>query len=179
MCRYGTRSPVANARLSLDPTGRVVLSLKRPLRDGRTELTFTPIDFLRRLATLIPPPRRHLTRYHGVFARARVPATNIMVVSTADGALWRVDSDGHIVSLKAGGVPVTRMLAIPDGTSIGIGYGNGTAIIIDTRSGQQTALPRASDAVQDIAITPDSGAQSCLEQKPLDEPRVLGRMHDE
>jgi hypothetical protein len=44
LCRYGTRSPVANARLSLDPTGRVVLSLKRPLRDGRTELTFTPID---------------------------------------------------------------------------------------------------------------------------------------
>jgi hypothetical protein len=68
LCRYGTRSPVANARLSLDPTGRVVLSLKRPLRDGRTELTFTPVDFLRRLATLIPPPRRHLTRYHGVFA---------------------------------------------------------------------------------------------------------------
>jgi hypothetical protein len=38
------------------------------LRDGRTELAFTPIDFLRRLATLIPPPRSHLTRYHGVFA---------------------------------------------------------------------------------------------------------------
>jgi hypothetical protein len=33
-----------------------------------TELAFTPIDFLRRLATLIPPPRSHLTRYHGVFA---------------------------------------------------------------------------------------------------------------
>jgi Putative transposase len=29
---------------------------------------FTPIEFLRRLATLIPPPHRHLTRYHGVFA---------------------------------------------------------------------------------------------------------------
>jgi hypothetical protein len=28
----------------------------------------TPIDFLRRLETLIPPPRRHLTRDHGVFA---------------------------------------------------------------------------------------------------------------
>jgi len=28
----------------------------------------TPLAFLGRLATLIPPPRRHLTRYHGVFA---------------------------------------------------------------------------------------------------------------
>ena len=68
LCRYGAREPVVNARLSLDPSGRVVLSLKRPLHDGRTELAFTPIDFLRRLATLIPPPRSHLTRYHGVFA---------------------------------------------------------------------------------------------------------------
>jgi hypothetical protein len=67
LCRYGARSPVANARLSLDPTGRVV-SLKRPLRDGRTALAFTPLDFLRRLAALIPPLRSHLTRYHGVFA---------------------------------------------------------------------------------------------------------------
>jgi hypothetical protein len=62
--RYGARSPVANTRLSLDSSGRVVVFLKRPLRDGRTELAFTPIDFLRRLATLIPPPRSHLTRYH-------------------------------------------------------------------------------------------------------------------
>jgi Putative transposase len=69
LCRYDARSPVANARLSLDPSGRVVLSLKRPLHDdGRTEIAFTPIDFLRRLATLISPPRSHLTRYHGVFA---------------------------------------------------------------------------------------------------------------
>jgi hypothetical protein len=44
------------------------------LRDGRTELTFTPIDFLRRLATMIPPPRRHCTRYHGVFAPTTISA---------------------------------------------------------------------------------------------------------
>ena len=85
LCRYGARSPIANSRLALDPAGRVVISLKRPLRDGRAELAFTPVDFLRRLATLIPPPYRHLTRYHGVFAphhhlRAAVVA---MVSSTA------------------------------------------------------------------------------------------------
>jgi hypothetical protein len=68
LCRYGARSPIANARLSRDPAGRVVLTLKRPLRDGRTELAFTPVEFLRRLETLIPPPRSQLTRYHGVFA---------------------------------------------------------------------------------------------------------------
>ena len=68
LCRYGARSPIANSRLSRDPSGRVVMALKRPLRGGPTELAFTPVEFLRRLATLIPPPRSHLTRYHGVFA---------------------------------------------------------------------------------------------------------------
>ena len=68
LCRYGARSPVANSRLARDSRGRVVMSLKRPLRDGRTELVFEPVEFLRRLATLIPPPYAHLTRFHGVFA---------------------------------------------------------------------------------------------------------------
>ena len=27
-----------------------------------------PLDFVARLAALVPPPRMHLTRYHGVFA---------------------------------------------------------------------------------------------------------------
>jgi hypothetical protein len=40
---------------------------------------FEPMDFIARLAPLVPKPRAHLTRYHGVFAsasawRARVVA---------------------------------------------------------------------------------------------------------
>ena len=27
-----------------------------------------PLDLMARLAVLVPPPRMHLTRYHGVFA---------------------------------------------------------------------------------------------------------------
>jgi len=82
LARYGARSPIANSRLSLDSSGRVVLSLKRPLRDGRTELAFKPVDFLCRLATLIPPPRAHLTRFHGVFA----PHHNLRAAVVPQGA---------------------------------------------------------------------------------------------
>src|SRR5262249_28114654 len=46
----------------------IAYRLKRPRRRGAPELVLTPLEFLGRLATLIPPPRRHLTRYHGVFA---------------------------------------------------------------------------------------------------------------
>jgi len=37
-------------------------------RDGTAHVLFEPLDFLARLAALVPPPRLHLTRYHGVFA---------------------------------------------------------------------------------------------------------------
>jgi hypothetical protein len=37
-------------------------------RDGTTHVVFEPLDFLARLAALVPLPRAHLTRYHGAFA---------------------------------------------------------------------------------------------------------------
>ncbi len=70
LCRYGARAPIANNRLWLNEHGDAVIELRRPLRDGRTHLTFSPIELLQRLAILIPPPKKNLTRYHGVFAPA-------------------------------------------------------------------------------------------------------------
>ena len=43
-------------------------TLKTPYRDGTTHVIFEPLDFLARLAALVPRPRVHLTRFHGVFA---------------------------------------------------------------------------------------------------------------
>jgi hypothetical protein len=37
-------------------------------RDGRTAIRLNPLELLERLARLIPPPRVHRHRYHGVFA---------------------------------------------------------------------------------------------------------------
>jgi hypothetical protein len=54
--------------LSLTPQGRVHYTLKTPYRDGTTHVVFEPLDFMARLAALVPKPRVHLTRYHGVFA---------------------------------------------------------------------------------------------------------------
>jgi hypothetical protein len=51
--------------------------LKTPYSDGTTHILFEPLDFIARLAALVPRPRVNLTRYHGVLApnskyRARV-----------------------------------------------------------------------------------------------------------
>jgi hypothetical protein len=50
--------------------GQVRYALKTPYRDGTTHVIFEPEDFIARLAALVPKPRAHLTRYHGVFAPA-------------------------------------------------------------------------------------------------------------
>lgn len=64
-----TRHPaVAVLRLSLSATCKVVYTLKTPYRDGTTQVAFEPVDFIARLAALVPKPRVNLTRYHGVLA---------------------------------------------------------------------------------------------------------------
>ena len=68
LCRYITRPAIAEPRLSLTPHGNVRYQLKTPYRDGTTHVIFEPLDFIARLAALVPRPRVNLTRYHGVFA---------------------------------------------------------------------------------------------------------------
>ena len=54
--------------LSPSSTGKVVYTLKTPYGDGTTQVAFEPVDFIARLAALVPKPRVNLTRYHGVLA---------------------------------------------------------------------------------------------------------------
>ena len=68
LCRYITRPPIATKRLSIDGQGRVVYRYKHPLRDGSTHGVLEPLDFIARLAALVPRPGLNLTRFHGVFA---------------------------------------------------------------------------------------------------------------
>jgi hypothetical protein len=68
LCRYLTRPPVAEKRLSLAPDGNIRYELKAPWRTGETHVLLEPMDFMARLAALVPRPRANLIRYHGVFA---------------------------------------------------------------------------------------------------------------
>jgi hypothetical protein len=64
LCRYITRPPVATKRLSVDRCGRIVYQYKQPFRDGSTHGVLEPLDFIARLATLVPRPRLNRTRFH-------------------------------------------------------------------------------------------------------------------
>jgi len=63
-----SRPAISEKHLSLTPHGNVRYQLKTPWRDGTTPVIFEPLDFIARLAALVPKPRVTLTRCHGVFA---------------------------------------------------------------------------------------------------------------
>ena len=83
LCRYITRPAIANdkpdtgmyrckllrtERLKRNRAGDVVLQLKTPYQDGTTHIVMSPLEFMQRLTALIPRPRLHLRRFHGVLA---------------------------------------------------------------------------------------------------------------
>src|SRR5262245_3621970 len=68
LCRYITRPAIANERLKRNHTGQVVLQLKSPYKDGTTHIVMEPLEFMERLAALVPRPRLHRIRFHGVLA---------------------------------------------------------------------------------------------------------------
>jgi hypothetical protein len=90
LARYVSRPPVATERLSLTRGGNVRYALKTPYRDGTTHVIFEPEDFVARLAALVPKPRAHLTRYHGVFAPASPDRAKIVPRTHAVAATERL-----------------------------------------------------------------------------------------
>jgi Putative transposase len=52
----------------LNAKGQVELRLKTPWRNGTTHHVMSPLEFMQRLAALVPRPRLHLIRFHGVLA---------------------------------------------------------------------------------------------------------------
>ena len=68
LCRYITRPAISNERLAINREGNVVLKLKTPWRNGTTHILLTPMEFMQQLAALVPRPRLHLIRFHGVLA---------------------------------------------------------------------------------------------------------------
>jgi hypothetical protein len=70
LCKYLARPPIANDRLQELPDGRLALRFKQVWRDGTTHVVFTPHELIEKLIPLIPRPRCHLVRYHGILGPA-------------------------------------------------------------------------------------------------------------
>jgi hypothetical protein len=73
LVRYLMRPPVSLARLRLLPGGREVLHFPKGGDDDPGSMSPERIDameYVARVLAQIPPPRRHLVRYHGYYSNA-------------------------------------------------------------------------------------------------------------
>lgn len=86
VCRYVLRPPVAQEGIHLAEDGQVRLSLRRPWRDGTTALVFDPVEFLGRLAVLVPRPRIDLVLYHGVLGPRAARRAEVVPQPSPDAA---------------------------------------------------------------------------------------------
>ena len=69
LLRYCARPIFASERLQwIEKDQQLVYRLPKPMPGGQTVLILTPLEFLDKIAMLIPPPRKHQHRYHGVLA---------------------------------------------------------------------------------------------------------------
>ncbi len=61
MATRSAERPLSDERVQLNAAGQVELKLKTLWRDGTTHLV-SPLEFMQRLAALVPRPRLHLIR---------------------------------------------------------------------------------------------------------------------
>jgi hypothetical protein len=79
-------------RLTESTGGQLLYQFRRPWSDGSTALLLDPLEWLERLAALVPPPRRPLLAYHGLLApRSRWRAA---IVPKAASEAARADAEG-------------------------------------------------------------------------------------
>ena len=95
LCRYISRPAVSEQRLSLTSGGNVRYPLKTPYRDGTPHVIFEPLDFIARLAALVPKPRVNLTRFHGVFAPNSRDRASVTPAKRGRGAKPKAAEEGQ------------------------------------------------------------------------------------
>ena len=77
--------------------------LKRQWQDGTQSIVFEPLDFLSELAALVPPPRMHRTRYHGVFAPNAQARREVVPACTTEGPCLHGRAAAHNADETAAG----------------------------------------------------------------------------
>ncbi len=83
-------------RVRVTDDGQVVLQLRHQWIDGTTHVVFDPVEFLGRLAVLVPRPRINLMLYHGVLAPRAAWRSEVVRRQTSG-----VDSDAEVTDADA------------------------------------------------------------------------------
>ena len=169
LCRYISRPAVSEKRLSLTPNGNIRYRLKTPYRDGTTHVILEPLDFIARLAALVPKPRVNLTRFHGVFgpnSRDRAAVTPAKRGKGAKPAGLEEEQEKTPAQRRAGMTWAQRLkrelnrfrstVRISDST---VGHDGGSVIIQEWRKPGVMSLPFPSGVAKTIYL--GKGGHAC------------------
>ena len=95
LCRTITRPAIVNERLQRNRGAQVVLQLQSAYHDGTTHIVMSPLEFLQRLAALVPRPRLHLIRFHGVVLAPHAKLRAVIVPPPAENASGQSADHAH------------------------------------------------------------------------------------
>jgi len=97
----------------LASNGNVIVALKTPYDDGTSHVVLSPMEFIGRLAALVPKPRVNLTRFHGVFSRGGLPPRSKLRAILRESVLG--DSQENVVnSYYPPRLPTRSLSGFPD-----------------------------------------------------------------
>jgi hypothetical protein len=116
LLRYCARPPLSLERILVLRDGRIAYRLKTP-RKGRTHRVMEPLEFMARLAALLPPPKIPQIRYHGVFASSSswrpLVTPKPRVARAAHEPCAASTAAPPVVAEVSGTTPATSALAAP------------------------------------------------------------------
>jgi hypothetical protein len=144
------------SRLRWRDDGRIEYELKRRAPDGSTTLVCDPVEFLRKLTALIPPPLSHLTRYHGVFAAHHEWRNQIVPAARRDGqttdnkAPDAAEAWGK-PSADGAGEPPCSAAQQPDG-SVLARYLDWAALLLRVFAVDVTQCPRCGSSLRILSV---------------------------
>ncbi|SMF82370.1 transposase, partial [Pseudobacteriovorax antillogorgiicola] len=110
LLRYLGRGPVSHERISLDENGNILYELKSSY-DGATHVMFSPMEFIEKLASMIPPPYKHQVNYYGCLSshsklRPKIVGSSVVGSTVQDDPLKEGrNSDGVKVESEDGLAP--------------------------------------------------------------------------
>ena len=113
LLRYLGRGPVSQERISLDEKGNILYELKSSY-DGATHVMFSPMEFIEKLASMIPPPYKHQVNYYGCLSshsklRAEIVGCSVAESSGQADLQQECQNDGE-VEAESDDPPATRYI---------------------------------------------------------------------
>jgi hypothetical protein len=177
LLRYVLRPSFAEERMIRLPDGRVAYRFRRSWDDGSSHVILTPMEMMAKLAALVPPPRYHLVRYHGVLApnsqrrhtllKAQEPACGHEPATATESAPR--SPPGAETPLSAaesvpGEPPAPARPRAPEAAPIGSGSANRGALdsvpaAVSPRASPVAASPKSIAPTTPVAATPEAAVE--------------------